>query len=370
MATPLLRTGRVIQVLARRAGAKWVLVEVQGRQEKAICYEHWCGEIAVGDRVLLNVAAVHMGLGTGGHHFVVADLDNPERDVPGNPRAMKARYTPTQVPVLTVEEDPRYREQITRFRSLGGMPVVLTCVHSHLGAFLVALRALGGEGLRTAAVLTDSGALPAALSDLLATLRERRLVDSVITTGQAFGGDYETVNVYTGLIAAREIAEAQVAVVGGGPGHLGTGTRFGFSCIDLGEAARAAEVLGGQVVFLPRLGYADPRPRHRGLSHHSLTLMRDVIADRVTVVLPSLSGDERDSLEKQVAAEGLSARHDLLYRNGAFIEAALRECGFPVLHMGRTFADDPAFYHAAGAAARYVVELLGNRGRPTGRGSE
>jgi len=236
---------------------------------------------------------------------------------------------------------------------------VLTCVHSHLGAFLVGLRALAGRSLRLAAVLTDSGALPAAVSDLLANLRERGFLDALITTGQAFGGDYEAVNVYTGLIAAQQIIGAQVTVVGAGPGHWGTGTRFGFSCIDLGEVARAGVVLGGEVVFLPRLGYADPRPRHRGLSHHSLTLLREIIADKVTVVLPYLSGEERDLLEKQVAAEKLAAQHQLVYCSGAFIEAALRECGFPVLHMGRSFVKDPAFYHAAGAAARYVFERVG-----------
>jgi hypothetical protein len=370
MGTPLLRTGRVIQILARRARASWLLVDLQGVQQKAISYDDWCGEVKTGDRVLLNVAAVQMGLGTGGHHFVVANLDRLEHDAAGVPSAMKVRYTPAQVPVRPVEEDPRYREQITGFSSLAGMPVVLTCVHSQLAAFVVGLRALpGGGGVRTAAVLTDSSALPAALSDLLANLRARDFLEATITVGQAFGGDYEAVNVYTGLIAAREIATAQVALVGAGPGHWGTGTRYGFSSMDLGEAARAGVVLGGHVVFLPRIDYADPRPRHRGLSHHSLTLLREVIADGVTVVLPYLSGEERDLLDKQVAAEKLATRHELVYRSGAFIEGALQECGFPVLHMGRSCAQDPAFYHAAGAAAGYVLECVGaqrSQARPEG----
>ena len=45
-----------------------------------------------------------------------------------------------------------------------------------------------------------------------------------ITVGHAFGGDLETVTLHTGLLAARHVLGAQVAVVAQGPGNLGTGS--------------------------------------------------------------------------------------------------------------------------------------------------
>ena len=60
-------------------------------------------------------------------------------------------------------------------------------------------------------------------------------------------------------------------VVAQGPGNLGTGTRWGFSGVAAGEAVNAAGVLGGRPVASLRVSGADPRERHRGMSHHSLT---------------------------------------------------------------------------------------------------
>ena len=57
--------------------------------------------------------------------------------------------------------------------------------------------------------------------------------------GQAFGGDLEAVTLHTGLLAARHVLGADVAVVAQGPGNLGTGTRWGFSGVAAGEAVNA-----------------------------------------------------------------------------------------------------------------------------------
>ena len=92
-----------------------------------------------------------------------------------------------------------------------------------------------------------------------------------VTTGQAYGGDLEAVTVHTGLLAARHLLTADVVVVTQGPGNLGTGTRFGFSGVAAGEAVNAASVLNGRPVACLRVSGADARPRHQGVSHHSLT---------------------------------------------------------------------------------------------------
>ena len=76
---------------------------------------------------------------------------------------------------------------------------------------------------------------------------------------------------HTGLLAARHVLGADLAVVAQGPGNLGTGTRWGFSGVAAGEAVNAVAALGGRPVASLRVSGADPRERHRGISHHSLT---------------------------------------------------------------------------------------------------
>jgi hypothetical protein len=90
----------------------------------------------------------------------------------------------------------------------------------------------------------------------IAGLRDAGWLAGTVTVGQAFGGDLETVTVHTGLLAARHVLGAQVAVVAQGPGNLGTGTRWGFSGVACGEAVNAAAVLGGRPS--PACGSARP----------------------------------------------------------------------------------------------------------------
>src|SRR2546427_685981 len=93
---------------------------------------------------------------------------------------------------------------------------------------------------RVVYVMTDGAALPGAFSRLVPRLRDVGLVDAFVTCGQAFGGELEAVTVWTGLLAAKEIAAADVIVVADGPGNLGTETRFGVSALGSGAALNAA----------------------------------------------------------------------------------------------------------------------------------
>ena len=125
--------------------------------------------------------------------------------------------------------------------------------------------------------MTDGAGLPLALSDLVAELRDRELVDATVTYGHAFGGDYEAVSIFSALAVARHVAGADVAVVAMGPGIVGTNTRLGFSGMEVGPILDAAVALGGLPIACLRVSFADPRARHHGLSHHS----RDRPAPRV-----------------------------------------------------------------------------------------
>ena len=124
-----------------------------------------------------------------------------------------------------------------------------------------------------------------------------------MTVGQAFGGDLEAVTVHSGLLAARLALDADLVVVTQGPGNLGTGTRWGFSGVAAGEAVNAAAMLGGRPVGALRISGADARPRHRGVSHHSLTAYGRVALCPCDIAVPDFADDP--ALAGLVGAEDL-----------------------------------------------------------------
>ena len=275
-----LREGVVRSVSAERRGAIELSVEVGGGSSAAVAYPALVGPVAPGDGVLLNTTAIALGLGTGGAHVVVAVLGRESTDVdPGPGHVMKLRYTPLQVATLAVEEaDSPHHRAMAAAEGLDGTPVVWLPLHSMLGPATAGARAEGAE--RVAWVMTDGAALPAPLSRLAASLRDAGLLDAVVSAGQAFGGDLESVNTFSGLLAAKVIAGADVIFVGDGPGNTGTDTTWGSSTLESALALNAARILGGQAVAALRISFADPRERHRGVSHHSLTALERVAPER------------------------------------------------------------------------------------------
>jgi Protein of unknown function (DUF3866) len=213
-----------------------------------------------------------------------------------------------------------------------------------------------GEAPRVVYVMQDGGALPAWFSRTCATLRDAGWLAATVTTGQSFGGDLETVTVHTGLLAARHVLGADVAVVAQGPGNLGTGTRWGFSGVAAGEAVNAVAALGGRPVASLRISDADPRERHRGVSHHSLTAYGRVALARADVVLPDLGGEFGRRVA--AAAAGLGQRHDLVTVPVDGLEAALRAGPARLSTMGRGLDKDLAYFLAAAAAGRHAGRLL------------
>ncbi len=202
---------------------------------------------------------------------------------------VKARYTPVQHTVLAVEEkDSPERGEIEEFATLNSMPVVIGQLHSQLAPAAGAIKRLSNGRARVAYIMTDSAALPLDFSRQVHELRGKGLIDSTITVGQAFGGEIEAVNIYTGLIAAKQVAGADAVIVCPGPGNVGTGTLYGFSSIEQGEIVNAVNVLGGSAIAVARISFADPRPRHQGLSHHTITSLGRVALTKCILALPMI----------------------------------------------------------------------------------
>ena len=335
----------------------------------ALAYPRLTGHPEIGDTVLLNTGALDLGLGTGGYALVVAVPDRlpPDSSEPGH--LVKARYTPLQATVLGADEQgSAYHELLREADSLDGIPVVVADLHSALPAVLaayfaqrLALAAAGGQpapgpGHRVAYVMQDGGALPIWFSRTVAALRDIGWLAGTVTVGQAFGGDLEAVTLHTGLLAARHVLDAELVVVSQGPGNLGTGTRWGFSGVAAGEAVNAAAALGGRPVASLRISEADPRERHRGISHHSLTAYGRVALARADVVVPELPGDF--GAEVAAAAEPLGSRHTLVSVGVDGLREVLAACPVPLSTMGRGLDGDLAYFLAAAAAGRHAAALV------------
>ncbi|HSD49740.1 MAG TPA: DUF3866 family protein [Actinomycetota bacterium] len=341
-----LRRGTVLRIVSARRGAVELVVEVEGQEASALAYPGLTGPVALGDAVVLNTTAVDLGLGTGGMHMIVAVEGGPPTDLGHAGRVMKARYTPLQAAVPSVEET--HREAIESARGLRNAPVVCAPLHSMVGP--IAAGAKASADARVVYVMTDGAALAGALSRLVPSLLEAGLLDGWITVGQAFGGGLEAVTIWTGLLAAREVLQAEVIVVADGPGNLGTDTTWGVSALGSGHALMAARTLAGRPVAALRVSFADRRERHRGLSHHSVTILRDVCTADVNVAVPTLAEPQRTVVWDALRSARLEDRHQLVEADGRPALAELERRAVEARSMGRGPSDDPPFFLAAGAA--------------------
>jgi hypothetical protein len=149
---------------------------------------------------------------------------------------------------------------------------------------------------------------------------------------------------------------ADVTVVTQGPGNLGTGTAWGFSGVSTGEAVNAIATLGGRPVGALRLSGGDARPRHQGVSHHSLTAYGKVALLAADLVVPTpLPAGLAAAVDEAIAP--LAGRHRLVRVGTDGLEKALRASPVPLSTMGRDLDGDPAYFLAAAAAGRHAADL-------------
>ena len=345
---PSFRTGTVRAIVSERAGLQRVELDLDGGRSRAYVLTDVIGRCDVGDDVVVNTTAIELGLGTGGWHVVHWNLSRREHRSPGPGHIMKLRYTSLQADTGSVEE--LEAGVLAEADDLEGMPVVACGLHSQVPCVAAAVKEARPDA-RVAYVMTDGAALPMALSDLVASMCDAGLVDATITAGQAFGGRHEAVNVPSALVAARRVERADVAIVGMGPGVVGTATRLGFSALEAAAILDAADRLGGRPVATVRFSLADERLRHQGVSHHTTTALRH--APRSTIGVPRGAYDQRvrDDLGD------LADQHRLLAVDDPDVPALLAVRHLHVTSMGRTARDDPGFYAVAGAAGTAAAAL-------------
>lgn len=321
---PSFRTARVTGLLVERPG----LQRVETTEGKAYVLTAVVPRVAVGDDVVLNTTGVDLGLGTGGWHVVHWNLSTRSWSGPSGGHIMKLRYTSLQSDTGAAEET------VSELPSdIAGVPVVACTVHSQVGVVAAVIRFLRPEA-RIAYLMTDGGALPIALSDLVHELREKSILDVTVTAGHSFGGDHEAVSVPSGLAVARHLGGATAIVAGMGPGVVGTGTTLGTTAVEAAAVVDAAAALGGAPVLCARVSEGDERSRHVGVSHHTRTVL-DLIRTRgVPAPLPGSVDGAPDAA------------------------IVLEKLGLTITTMGRGPADDPSFFAACAAAASVAARMI------------
>lgn len=356
--------GRVGAVRRTWPGVQQLTVEVrtdQGTEQlSAISYTGLIGEVAVGDEVTLNTNALRRGLGTGGDAFVVSRFGVTDPgDVPEPAgHMMKARYTPLQVMVDSVDDpSSEHAYRINDAEEINGVPVVVADLHSAVPAIVAGIH-VDRPDARIVYIHTDWAALPAQYSRASAALRSAGALEAVITCGQAFGGDLEAVSLPSALMAAVHVLEADAVIIAQGPGNLGTGTTWGFSGVHAAEAMNMAAAIGGTVIHSARVSESDERSRHRGLSHHSLTVLEKFTHSPVAV--PVL--DPTDPLFRQIDADVCTAlrplKHEMHLVQSEGLLRALKESPVRLSSMGRSLADDPKAFLYPALAGRYAAALI------------
>lgn len=350
------KIGDVVEIKKQNGQLDDIRVEINGEIFRAYNYPKMTGDVKVGDKVLLNTTAVELSLGTGGYHYVISNLDNMEADLEGQGHIMKLRYTPMQVRVDSVEDhESKYHDVFEEFESLDGIPVVVGTLHSMLTPFAATYKRLN-LNKKLVYIMTDGAALPIYFSMNADTLKNKGLIDSTITFGNAFGGDYECINIYTALITAKEIAKADAIFISMGPGIAGTGTKYGFTGIEQGPILDAVSKLGGRPVAIPRISFADMRDRHRGISHHSITILDEIVNVEVELPITIYDEEKNEIIKKQIEENNLNKKHRVEYIENSRTKEDIDSYGLKVRSMGRNYEQDSEFFDSASSAAIYITE--------------
>lgn len=315
----------------------------------------------MGDNVALNTTAVDLSLGTGGYHFIVYNYSNKHIKSNSKGHIMKLRYTPLQLRFMATEEqNSPYHTLIKSFKSLDGALVLVGSLHSMLAPISAMIKWLRPHS-KINYIMTDTGALPIDFSNTVKELQSKGIIDNTITIGHSFGGDFECINIYTGLITSKEITNSDVTIVCMGPGIVGSGTKYGFSGIEQGRIIDDVNILGGLSYGIPRISFADKRKRHKGISHHTLTSLGKISQTKCNLVVPILNDEKNKIIKKQINDEKIHLKHNIIYEDGSEIKNALDYFNLKVCTMGRDYNNDKDYFISLGAVGKASVKCLEDR---------
>ncbi len=325
-------------------------VEVDGERRRAWADESMVGATEVGDDVVVNTAALDLGLGSGGYDIVHVNLTRGLEggETPPGIHVMKLNYSSLQHPVDPIELPADAPARPGRL-----FPVLVLPLHGHLAPAAWAAGQAGAE--RVGYIQAAGGGLPGGLSGDVRRLREAGLLAGSITASPSYGGEREAISLIGALHAAADL-DWDAVVVGPGPGILGSSTRYGHGGMAALEGAHGSLALELPTLVSPRMSSGDPRPRHLGLSHHTRSVL-DLLLGGVEVPVP-VGLDELWPLSAgepvAVLEEARGGLHRI--REVPVDIPAYAETGLPQRTMGRSLDEDRLFFAAPLAAGRALAE--------------
>jgi hypothetical protein len=337
-----------------------------GERRAAVADVGLLGLTEVGDEVVVNVEALDLGLGSGGFDVVHVNLTRGlEAEGLVGANVMKLNYTSLQHAVLPVE-DEQLELPLTN-------PVGVLALHGQLAAVAWAFAQMAPRK-RLGYVQTGGGALPGGHSRVVGALRRRGLLAGHLTAGAAFGGEGEAVSTAGAIHYGLRTLGWDAVLCGPGPGIVGSRSPLGHGGMAALDSAHAALALGSPTLLVARMSSGDPRVRHRGISHHTLTVL-DLLLEPVTVALPAgmrspvgndlraglgavfgVSATSRPQLELEVDRPARIARHD--WRRATVDLPTYAASSLPAETMGRGLVEDPLFFGAALAGGAALAEML------------
>lgn len=343
-------------------GEEPLTIEVDGERRPAWADTGLLGEMREGDEVIVNVAALDLDLGSGGFDVVHVNLTRGlEASGESGEHVMKLNYTSLQHPVAPAELPVRFLSDIgakgAPEQGRRVMPVLVLPLHGHLAPAAWAAARVSPD-LKVGYVQTGGGALPGSISRDVAELRERGLLCAHMTAAPAYGGEHEALSVVGALDVAANGLDWDAALVGPGPGIIGSETRLGHGGMAALDNCHAALALGLPTLLSPRLSEADPRERHQGVSHHTMTVL-ELLLGGVEVPVPEGNPEVATQL-----SEAASGRHQL--QEALPDVAGYGSSDLPARTMGRGLEEDRLFFAAPLAAGRALGRLC--RGRRGGGG--
>ena len=360
------------QIAKQELHLQHIFVSSKGREgalnvRPALVYTKLTGEVALGDKVLINTTGFDLDLGTGGFDIVIAKApkseDSPYEtmyETEHEGKIMKLRYTPLQKEVCSIEsQESEFHELLKSQTSIEGMPVVCCSLHSQVFAVAQAIKTQSKD-CKIAYIMTDEASLLADLSENLKYARAHDLIDTCITCGQAYGGDYETVNLHSALLVAHHALKADICIVGVGPGITGTDTTFGHGGIAQGEAINAVNAVRGTAIACLRMSSEDERERHQGISHHSLSALSRIALAPCAIAIPAdlaLSKDDESYFNKRIDAQLREGGILTIHRRFNVESYPVEDFGLKLTSMGRSKETDPVFFMACYAAGALALDF-------------
>jgi hypothetical protein len=340
-----LRRGTVVE-----SDAGMVVVDVDGERRRAWADESMVGPTEPGDEVVVNTAALDLGLGSGGYDIVHVNLTRglDGGDTPPDVHVMKLNYSSLQHAVDPIElpaDAPALPERT--------LPVLVLPLHGHLAPSAWAAGE-GGAG-RVGFVQAGGGGLPGGLSSDLRTLIDRGLIAGSITASPSYGGEREAISLIGALHAAAGL-DWDAVIVGPGPGILGSSTRYGHGGMAALDAAHAALALGLPTIVSPRMSAGDPRPRHLGLSHHTASVLELLLAPVEVAVPAGLPELWPGGADPEEVLAPVAARHEVSELRADL--DAYAASGLPTRTMGRSLAEDELFFAAPLAAGAALAAAI------------